>query len=651
MSEDPLARILVERQLLPPVDTAELLRRARSENRFLEDLLTQEKLFTRAQLLEILENHYFCPSIDVRRQPFDVAVLRLVPRRLAERHLILPVSTDDESVKIAHSDPDDSRARDAIAPFLRRPVVKMVALRTDLRETIERHYSRLARELGTADGRRATPRIAAEGAATGPVSQTEAGAKDLLVNLDPGDPVALVTRVIEEAERSGATDIHLEQREEDLTIRFRLDGILKTMARLPKEIGAVVTSRLKVMGQMDISERRVPQDGRHTVRRGETLLDLRLSSLPSQFGEKIVIRLLRKNTSLLNLDNLKMPPAVRKLHEEMIKSPMGFFLVTGPTGSGKTTTLYSTLMSLDLETTNIVTLENPIEYSIKGITQVQIQEAAGLTFASGLESILRQDPNVILVGEIRDGKTVEIACRAALTGHKVFSTLHTNDACQAITRLLDMGCLPYLITATVRGVLAQRLVRVICESCVEGYEASESEITILGYPETRTLHRGAGCARCHGTGYFGRRAVFEYLRLEDNLHRLILERASPYAIRQAAQRNGMILMSEFAKKAVLAGTTTVAEVQRVLLSDEGREQLCRKCQRVVSLDFAVCPYCQQVLKENCGQCRKTIEPGWEVCPSCGHDIERTWERIYCRRCMAPLEQEGGACPYCGGEDR
>jgi type II secretory ATPase GspE/PulE/Tfp pilus assembly ATPase PilB-like protein/RNA polymerase subunit RPABC4/transcription elongation factor Spt4 len=331
----------------------------------------------------------------------------------------------------------------------------------------------------------------------------------------------------------------------------------------------------------------------------------------------------------------------------MLTSPLGFYLVTGPTGSGKTTTLYATLSALDRESLNIITLEDPVEYTLPGIIQVPINEEAGVSFASGLRSILRQDPDVVLVGEIRDLETVEIACRAALTGHKVLSTIHTNDACQAVTRLLDMGTAPSLITATLRGVMAQRLVRKICEGCKEPYEPNETERAVLGYPKEAEIYRGAGCEKCAGTGYSGRMAVFEYFKLEESLHRLILDRASPYAIRNAAQKNGMILMSEFAKKAVIEGKTTVSEIQRVIFSAEGKEQLCENCQRVVAIDFSVCPFCQHVLKESCQGCGAPLDPSWEACPKCGREVDREWKKIYCRRCLAPVEADWTSCRYCG----
>jgi type IV pilus assembly protein PilB len=544
-------------------------------------------------------------------------------------------------------------ARRAVSQMLLLPVTRVVALRPEIRRIIEEAYPRLAAELGALEqsARGVQPRSAAVKAVTEAArTRGEKTEVALDVKLHAADPVKLVDQMIDAADRRHATDIHVEPGEHEVAIRYRMDGLLYLAGRLPRDVGPALTSRVKILAQMDIAEHRVPQDGRFTSRREGGVLDLRVSSLPAQFGEKLVLRLLRKQTELLDLERLKMPVAVRAMHEDMISAPTGLFLVTGPTGSGKTTTLYATLNALDRATTNVVTLENPIEYSLGGITQVQINELTGMTFGAGLAAILRQDPDVILIGEIRDAATVETACRASLTGHKVLSTLHTSDAAEAVTRLVDMGVTPYLIAATVRGVLAQRLVRVICDQCREVYPATEIEIAILGQPTLEELQRGTGCDACDHTGYKGRLAIFEYLKIGDGIHKLIMDRSSAFAIRAAAQRNGMVPMSEFAKRAVLEGATTVAEIQRVVIGDEGKEQLCEGCQRVVSTDFLVCPFCQHVLKENCPSCRKPIASNWEACPGCGQEIEREWQRLYCRHCVAPIDHPGAPCPYCGGEN-
>jgi type II secretory ATPase GspE/PulE/Tfp pilus assembly ATPase PilB-like protein/RNA polymerase subunit RPABC4/transcription elongation factor Spt4 len=557
------------------------------------------------------------------------------------------VQQDGQSAQVAFADPTSALAREAVALALTRRVTPMVALRHDLRETITRRYDGLAHDLATSErrGDNGAPRVppgARKPAARG------AELRLSLTKDDERSMSALVDKVLDDAAARAATDIHIEPKEKELVVRFRLDGVLFRVATLPRDLAPSFVSCVKILGGMDIAERRLPQDGRHSLKKGDTVLDLRISSIPSQFGEKIVIRLLTKAKGLLDLDTLRMPPAVREGHAELIHSPQGLYLVAGPTGSGKTTTLYATLNALDYESVNIVTLEDPIEYSLPGITQVQVHEDIGLTFGAGLRSFLRQDPDVILVGEIRDAQTVEIACRAALTGHKVFSTIHTNDAAQAVPRLVDMGVPPYLIAATLRGVLAQRLVRVLCQACKEAYEPTQAELAVLGYPKISQLFRGRGCQACSGTGFKGRVGIFEYLPVLENIVKLIFDRASSFAIRHAARHNGMIPMSEFAKRAALSGATTVAEIQRAVLADEGREQLCRKCGQVVSLDFAVCPYCQTVLKETCRGCSHPLDLEWEACPRCGQEIESESRSTFCPHCQAPVGPGRDGCPFCGG---
>jgi type IV pilus assembly protein PilB len=633
-----LEDLLVIRQIAPPRRIEEWRQSARERGIAFEEAVFQSGALSRAQVLQVLENHYFCPSVDLSEAKIPLDVLMRVPRELALHHEAVPVQLDKERLVVALTDPTDARALEALAVAAHGKILPRVALRSDVLAAIAAHYP------SGQDGR-GTERAAASAAEHRPSRSIP------LLSLDDKSPVDAVTMIFRAAVEGRATDVHFHPAERDLAVRFRIDGILKTVARIPEAKKAATIARLKVASNLDIAEHRLPQDGRQTLQHDGQPVDLRISTLPSQFGENVVVRLLRKDTSLLDLEKLRMPPAIRQAQQDMIDNPNGFFLVTGPTGSGKTTTLYATLNALDREETNITTLEDPIEYSLAGITQVQINESAGLTFASGLRSILRQDPDVVLVGEIRDIETVEIACRAALTGHKVLSTLHTNDACQAITRLLDMGLAPHLLTATLRGVVAQRLVRVICEQCRTQHPPTDSELAVLGYPKGVILQRGAGCEHCAHTGFQGRMAIFEYFKVDESLHRLILDRASPYAIRHAAQRNGMVLMADFAKKAVLEGLTTVGEVQRVVFSAEDSEQLCGGCGRVVSQDFAVCPFCQQNLKERCASCGSAVERDWEACPNCGKELEREWQRVFCRGCLAPVDPRWATCNYCGEEIR
>jgi type IV pilus assembly protein PilB len=645
---DLLTQVVRASRVLRPEVVDALAEQAGNERVPLDQVLLREAGIARADLLRLLENHFFCAAIDVAGQPYDPALLALVPHRLARRHLVLPVGRADGTLRVAFANPDDKKAREAVAREARLEVLALVALPGDLDRAVREHYTRFEKETAAAEN---TTAAGGSQARRGPDAQpraTEPGRGRHALDCPADDAVKIVDLLLRHAVQVGATDVHLQPEEDGLAVRLRVDGLLQTVATVPTAAMPSVLSRVKIVAAMNIAERRLPQDGRFTLQSGNEQLDLRVSSLPSQFGEKIVIRLLRKNLHLLTLDNLKMPPAVRDAYRDAIDAAIGFFLVTGPTGSGKTTTLYATLNALDRTALNVTTLENPIEYQLRGLTQVQIQEDVGLTFAAGLRSILRQDPNVILVGEIRDLETVEIACRAALTGHKVYSTLHTNDACSAVARLLDMGIAPHLIAATLRGVLAQRLVRTLCAECKITYEPNATERALLG-SEAAKLQRGAGCGHCGGTGYKGRMALFEYFRVDEAMQRLIMERSSPFALRHAAARRGMITMAEFARRAALAGATTVAEIQRVILADEGKEQVCSGCQRAVSIEYMVCPFCRHVLKETCGSCGAPVEPSWEACPGCGTELAHEGQRAYCRHCFAPVGPSWHECRYCGGQ--
>jgi type IV pilus assembly protein PilB len=646
MIDDPLGNILVERQFMDKEECLDFLETAISEGCFLEEILIRENKFSRRTLLNILENEFFYPAADLEKPPYDPALLSIVPRDLAVRLSAYPVKMDKKTITAAFFYPDN-KSREAVSAAVNRRVSPLVALRNDLRDTIKSGYERLEKEFSALEKSGAHEKSSKNSVK---LKHPKNIAMSLL-SLDyknKQSAIILLDKIIESAANLNATDIHIEPGEKGLDLRFRIDGVLFHAATLPKDLSAPLVSRVKIIGGMDIAERRFPQDGRHTIKKEGQLHDLRISTIPAQFGEKVVIRLFNKTAGLFMLDDLGVPPAVREAYQEAVKSPHGLYLVTGPTGSGKTTTLYATLQAIDRESVNVMTLEDPIEYSLPGITQVQIHEETGLSFATGLKHFLRQDPDVILIGEIRDAETVAIACRAAMTGHKVFSTLHTNDAAQVIPRLVDMGAPAYLVAATLRGILAQRLIRVLCQNCKESYTPNYSERTILGNSRAESIYRSRGCQYCSDTGYKGRMAIFEYLSISENILKLIYERTSSFAIRHAARQNGMITLAEFAKQAVLKGITSVSEIQRAVLSNEGHEQLCRNCGHIVSMDFVICPFCQNTLKEKCSGCGHPLDPIWEACPNCGTEIESEMRKTYCPHCQAPVSGNRESCPFCGG---
>lgn len=388
--------------------------------------------------------------------------------------------------------------------------------------------------------------------------------EDLLEQEDDAPIIRLINAILGEAIKENASDIHLETFEKRLVVRFRVDGILREVLEPKRELAALLVSRIKVMARLDIAEKRIPQDGRISLKVGGREVDVRVSTLPSANGERVVLRLLDKQAGRLNLQHLGMSARDRDLMEATVRKPHGILLVTGPTGSGKTTTLYASLVSLNDRTRNILTVEDPIEYHLEGIGQTQVNSKVDMTFARGLRAILRQDPDVVMVGEIRDKETAEIAVQASLTGHLVLSTLHTNSAIGAITRLVDMGIEPFLLSSSLLGVLAQRLVRVLCPHCKEAYQADEAECKLLGVPfaQPPTLYHARGCAECHQQGYRGRTGIYELVVFDDHLRTLIHNAASEQDMTRHARTLGPSIREDGRRK-VLEGATTVEEVLRV----------------------------------------------------------------------------------------
>ena len=379
--------------------------------------------------------------------------------------------------------------------------------------------------------------------------------------------IRLVNLMLSQAVKARASDIHVEPYQDKLKVRYRVDGILYDKLAPPKRIQSTLVSRIKVMAKLNIAEKRLPQDGRMEIRIADKNVDIRVSTIPTAFGERVVLRLLDKSTVLLELSDLGLPEERLKLVDRLIRTPHGIILVTGPTGSGKTTTLYAALNTINNPDINIITIEDPVEYQIEGIGQIQVNPKIGLNFANGLRSIVRQDPDVILVGEIRDMETAEISIQSALTGHLVFSTLHTNDAASAVTRLIDMGIEPFLVSSSVMAILAQRLVRVVCDDCKEAYAPHEESLESIDItPEMaagKKIYRGKGCPSCLNTGYRGRTGIFELMILDDSIKNLILKTSDANAIKRQAVEQGMLSLRQDGAQKVLDGITTIEEVFRI----------------------------------------------------------------------------------------
>jgi len=497
----------------------------------------------------------------------DVGLLKQVPITWARENSVLPMFRRNDSIVVAISDPLNLSLVDDLK-VLFGASIEIVLATTDLVEDgINQAYQRLTGLEGTASAVFGDDESDLEKAA----ADLEESSRDLLDVTDEAPVIKLVNSILGQAVKEKVSDIHIEPFEKHLSVRFRKDGILREVLRPPKRFQASITSRIKIMGNLNIAEKRLPQDGRiRRVIAGKEI-DVRLSSVPTSFGERLVLRILDKTSTILDLTDLGFNGEKLEVMHEMITRPHGIILVTGPTGSGKTTTLYACLTRINTPDKNILTVEDPVEYQINGIGQVHVNTKIGLSFASGLRAFLRQDPDVILIGEIRDRETAEIAVQASLTGHLVFSTLHTNDASSAFTRLVDMGIEPFLIASSVLSTVAQRLVRVVCRECRERYEPSRGEMETLGIDRIRpedTFYRAVGCPACSGTGYSGRNAIYEILKVDDQIRELVMRSADSSEIKRMAMSRGMLTLRQDGVDKVRRGITTAEEVMRVTQGDE-----------------------------------------------------------------------------------
>ena len=534
----------------------------------------------------------------------DPAAVKLLARDHALRLRMVPLAVDGRTLRTATSDPLDAAAIDDFQFRTGRRAEPVVAT-----------PGTIDRGLRTAYGDEAVQDVLGRLTLREVEEVTEDA--DVLRQASEAPPIiALVNLILDRAVAAGASDIHVEPDRERVAVRGRVDGVLRELVELPGNAGPAVTSRIKIMAGLDIATKRRPQDGRSAVTVDGTRVGIRVSTLPSQEGEKVVLRLLDPRSARRSLDSLGMPPAIRDPLDAVLGREHGLFLVTGPTGSGKTTTLYAVLESRDREHRNVITLEDPVEYRLDGLTQVQVQPRAGLTFAAALRSVLRQDPDVIMVGEMRDRETTETGLAAALTGHLVLSTLHTNDAPGAVARLTEMGVPRYLVAGGLTGVLAQRLVRRVCEHCATISPVTGDELFALGLPTPPHLPRAVGCDRCDGTGYAGRIGVFEMLRVTPAIREGILADAPADDIREAASAAGMTPLALDAWGKVEAGLTTLDEVRPLLalLADDARS--CRQCGGRVARDHLFCPLCGGELRRRCG-CGAVARAHWRFCGVCG----------------------------------
>ncbi|MBI2963929.1 MAG: Flp pilus assembly complex ATPase component TadA [Deltaproteobacteria bacterium] len=549
------------------------------------------------------------PLLNLNSVPFDDQVTVLVKGDLAARAAIVPIRKDGQFLILAMSNPFDQEAIRTVEFTTDLKVRPAVAPRSQVVAAIEESY-KLDRSLRSL--------LADIPDTSGIELVRENGDVDLrtLASEAEGAPIIkMVNLILVDALAADASDIHVEPGPNFVQVRYRINGVLEDVLQVPKWAQNPVVARLKVMAKLDITERRVPQDGHLRVRYEQNLVDFRVSSLPTHDGEKIVMRILNAATGLRRMDRIGLSERDLGTLRSAIAAPEGMILVTGPTGSGKTTTLYSIIQELLSPEINIVTIENPIEYQIKGISQVEVNEKQGLTFASALRSILRQDPDVILIGEIRDRETAEIAFQAAQTGHLVLSTLHTNDTVATITRLLELGIEHHVLASSLVAVAAQRLVRAVCARCREPEPFPAELSQALGLAKSAGV-RGKGCPACRNTGFAGRTGIYEVLRMSPALQKLIEAKNSESPIRTLAQQEGMTLLRQGAVAKIESEITTPEEVLRVV-QVESREPRCPQCAHVIEPSFAVCPYCLYQLQVHCPSCGAPLKKEWKSCPYCG----------------------------------
>jgi type IV pilus assembly protein PilB len=563
---------LGDRLVAEKLITTEQLQRALAEQKGSADklgtILVRLGFITEDSLVSFLSKQYSIPAITVAQVDPDPDVLKLVPEQIAKKHSVLPIKRMGNTLTLAMADPTNVFALDDVGFMTGLQIQPVVASEAAIRKAFERLYETgasvtdMMSELEEAD----TDVEVVEG---GEETFTKADVFDLKESADEAPVVRLINMILTDAIRRGASDIHLEPYEKVFRVRFRIDGVLHEIMTPPKRLEAALTSRVKIMATLDIAERRLPQDGRIKLRYHQREIDFRVSTLPTIFGEKTVMRILDKDALQLDLTALGFDPWSMEQFTKAIHSPYGMILITGPTGSGKTTTLYSAIHTINSPDINIMTAEDPVEYNLKGVNQVQVNDEIGRTFAACLRSFLRQDPDVILVGETRDLETAQIGIRAALTGHLVLSTLHTNDCPSTPARLLDMGIPPFLVSSSLQLILAQRLGRRVCRDCKEPYEATEESLVPYGHvPQglgTINFYKGKGCQTCNFTGMKGRVAIYEVMPITTEIRDLILRNATTNEIQDAACSQGMKTLRQNALQKVIDGVTTVEEVLRVTL--------------------------------------------------------------------------------------
>jgi type IV pilus assembly protein PilB len=612
-----LGELLVRNGLITPKILENARKAQLQSGKRIGEILLAHGHISESQLIPILASQLKVGYTDVPALVLGSDELSLLPEALARKYTALPIRRQANRLEVVMADPLDFEAIRDLSFATGMKVSPSLGGRGQILEAIDRFYARHLEGAGAL-------MAAGVGDTTEPLLLQRADeARVLDPDAEDAPVIQLLNLIMRKAIQLGASDIHIEPGTPEGTVRFRLDGLLADQLKVPSRLQPALISRLKILGRLDIAERRLPQDGSVRVKLEGREADLRISSIPLRAGEKAVIRVLDTSGGGMGLEAIGLSPADLKKVESLIGRHKGMVVATGPTGSGKTTMLYGVLNRIKSSTTNIVTVEDPIEYHYPGLNQMQVNADIGLTFAAGLRSILRQDPDIILVGEIRDAETAEIACRAALTGHLVFTTLHTNDAPTTITRLLDIGIPRYLVASVLIGIIAQRLVRTVCPDCKAPASPDAAAVVGLGLSPASLAGgqymAGKGCLKCQESGYKGRTGVFEILLMDSRIRDLILRGSTEEDIRLAAQEAGMQNLVENGLAKAKAGVTTIDELVRVLEVSEHVATSCPGCGRHLNSEYRHCPYCRTVLRRVCSSCGRVLQAGWAVCSFCGQE--------------------------------
>lgn len=554
-----LGQILVDSGKITSAQLQEVLAIQKQQGKKLGEILLEKGFVTELDIVHAVEEQTGVKAIDLNNVQCDKKVLKIVPQRLCNKYTLAPFGFSEGKIKVALADPLNIFAIDDISISTGLEVIPFISLKKDINKFIEVNYS-------TEQVNNAAEELIKESKESKSLEVDD----DTFDDIKNAPVVKMIDRLFKNAVDMRASDIHIEPYENEIRIRYRIDGKLQLANKLGKESLGPLVTRIKILSGMNIAERRVPQDGRIITKIGDSEVDLRVSVLPIVSGEKVVIRILSRDNYRFGKERMGISKENLAKLNNIVSSPYGIVLVTGPTGSGKSTTLYSILSDLNSDYSNLITVEDPVEYTLEGINQVNVNTKAGMTFAGALRSILRQDPDIIMIGEIRDNETAEIAIRAAITGHLVLSTLHTNDAPSSITRLVDMGVEPFLVSTSVAGIIAQRLVRRVCTHCREEYEATEYEKRILNVDINKPLklYRGTGCGYCNDTGYFGRIGVYEVMEINRDIRDAINNTRDPNVIKDLALKNGMKTLKDECSKLVMQGITTMNELATITLIKE-----------------------------------------------------------------------------------